>query len=61
VFVRDGGNDVYYHMFSCELATRPEIRINPHEHQGYRWVTPHEALKMDLIHDLDECIKMYYV
>lgn len=59
VYVRDAF-DVHYHMFVCVLAERPDVSINPNEHQAYRWVSPEEALAMDLIHDLDECIGMHY-
>ncbi len=60
VFVRAGGNDIEYHMFSYALEIRPDIKINPGEHQSYTWVLPQEAIQMDLVHDLDECIEMFY-
>lgn len=60
VFVRNQGHDIHYHAFETHLPTKPEIRISPNEHKGYKWVTPDEALKMDLIHDLDECITTYF-
>jgi hypothetical protein len=34
--------------------------ISPLEHQAFHWATPTEALAMDLVHDLDECIRMFY-
>lgn len=60
VFVRNDGYDFHYHAFETHLPTKPNIHISPNEHQGYMWVTPEEALKMDLIHDLDECIATYF-
>ncbi|MFZ2682024.1 MAG: NUDIX hydrolase [Patescibacteria group bacterium] len=60
VFVRNEGHDIGYHMFIARLSTQPEIIVNLKEHQAYVWVSPIEALKLDLIHDLDECIKTYY-
>ncbi|MBI1838938.1 MAG: NUDIX hydrolase [Candidatus Colwellbacteria bacterium] len=60
VFVRNEGHDFGYHMFVTNLSTKPEILINPKEHQAYLWTSPSEALEMDLIHDLDECIRTYY-
>ena len=60
ILVRNEGHDFGYHMFATNLSVKPEIRINPNEHQGYIWASPREALEMDLIHDLDECIKTYY-
>jgi 8-oxo-dGTP pyrophosphatase MutT (NUDIX family) len=49
-----------YHVFSCSLDNVPEISHNPDEHKDYKWVTPKEALSMDLIQDEDFCIKNYY-
>ncbi len=49
-----------YHMYSKRFAERPEVIINPKEHKDYTRKTPTEALKMDLIRDLDECIKLFY-
>ncbi|MEK7564441.1 MAG: NUDIX hydrolase [Patescibacteria group bacterium] len=60
VFVRNEGHDIGYHMFITHLSAQPEVIISPKEHQAYIWASPSEALKMDLIHDLDDCIKMYY-
>ena len=59
-YVRNEGHDLMYHMFSTELPALPEIMINPPEHQDFAWVTPEEALKLDYIHDLDECIWVFY-
>ena len=59
-FVRNEGHDLVYHMFSTAVPVLPEVTINPPEHQGFAWVTPAEALKMDYIHDLDECIRVFY-
>src|SRR3989338_300908 len=60
IFVRNEGHDFDYHMFLAKVAAPPGITINPKEHQGYVWASPSEARKMDLIHDLDECIGMFY-
>ncbi|MEK7083085.1 MAG: NUDIX hydrolase [Patescibacteria group bacterium] len=60
VFVRYPAYDFVYHMFRIELKSKPEILINPKEHQLFRWVIPREALAMNLVTDLDECIKMFY-
>ena len=60
VFVRNDGHDIGYHMFITRFSTQPEIIINPKEHQAYIWASPIEALELNLIHDLDECIKTYY-
>jgi 8-oxo-dGTP pyrophosphatase MutT (NUDIX family) len=60
VFVRHGGYDFVYHMFSISLEKMMAIRINFKEHKDYRWVSPFDALKMPLVGDLDECIRMFY-
>lgn len=60
VFVRYPDYDFTYHMFRTELESPSEISINPEEHKAFRWVTPKDALAMELIRDLDACIRMYY-
>lgn len=49
-----------YHMYSKRFAEKPNVTINEKEHKNYTRKTPQEALKMDLIRDLDECIKLFY-
>ncbi len=60
LFVRYPDYDFIYHMYSKRFTERPEVKINPKEHKNYIRKTPQEALKMDLIRDLDECIKLFY-
>lgn len=60
IAVRHSEYDFIYHMYSVILDEIPEIKINPNEHQDYKWVTPQDALSLNLVTDLDECIKMYY-
>ena len=60
IFVRHSGYDFIYHMYKLEINEIPKIKINSTEHQDYKWATPQEALSLDLVTDLDECIKMYY-
>jgi 8-oxo-dGTP diphosphatase len=59
-YVREGPYDIEWHMFSAEIKERPVITVNPHEHSEFRWVTPHEALTMNLIHDLPTSIRMFF-
>jgi len=47
-------------MYSTKLKYEPEIKINPEEHKSYIWRKPIDALKENLIEDLDVCIKMFY-
>ncbi len=61
VFVRHENHDFMYHMFSVQLTERLEVMINPNEHQGFKWVSPAEAKKMNnLIHDNEACIELFY-
>lgn len=52
--------DFLYHIFRAVLDRREQVIISPNEHSEYTWVSPQEALKMDLIQDLDVCIKLVY-
>ena len=49
-----------YHMFRTRITEKPEIKIDQNEHKAFKWVRPDEALKMNLVSGLDECIKMVY-
>jgi 8-oxo-dGTP diphosphatase len=60
VYVKYPEYDFIYHMFETNLRDEPNIRINNEEHKGYKWVTPQQALQMNLIRDLDKCIEMFY-
>lgn len=60
IYVRYPDHDFVYSMFSADFPERPEVRLNPAEHQDFRWTTPQEALGMNLIDDEDACIKMFF-
>lgn len=51
--------DFIYHVFYLVLSELPEIIINKDEHKDFIWVYPDEALKMDLIENLDKCIEIF--
>ena len=36
------------------------VRINFKEHKGFTWMTPADALKMDLITDEDTCFEIVF-
>lgn len=59
-YVRYPDYDFIYHIYSKKFVTKPDITINPNEHKSFTRKTPQEALKLDLIQDLDECIKLFY-
>lgn len=55
LWVRNNDNEFVYHTFTCNLISRPDIRINQEEHVEYRWVDLSESRTLPLIHDLEEC------
>jgi len=60
IYVKYPTYDFIYHILHTALDGQREVKINPREHKNYVWVTPKEALSMNLIQDLDACIKLYY-
>lgn len=58
-FIRHSEYQFIYHVFTASLGVKPRIRLNFREHQNFRWVSLSEALGMNLVEDLDECIKSY--
>ncbi|MEK7673019.1 MAG: NUDIX hydrolase [Patescibacteria group bacterium] len=60
IYVRYPKYDFTYHIFTTEFQTQPEIQTNPEEHKDFRWATVQEALKMPLVLDLDNCIKLFF-
>ncbi|HII29856.1 hypothetical protein AUJ69_02710 [Candidatus Woesearchaeota archaeon CG1_02_47_18] len=60
ICVRCPDYDFLYHMFHARLNKQIDIRINRSEHKGFIWVSPKEALKMDLVLDEDKCIRLFY-
>jgi 8-oxo-dGTP pyrophosphatase MutT (NUDIX family) len=60
LYVRHGGYDFVYHIFRTEFSSRPGIQLSEKEHTSFRWVFPTEALTLDLVDDMDYCIKLFY-
>ncbi len=60
IFVRNEGHDFGFHMFSTTLPSQMEVVVNPSEHKASAWVSAAEALKMDFIYGLDDCIELFY-
>lgn len=61
VFVRYPDYDFVYHMFRLKLPSKHSVKLSPKEHQDFCWLTPREALKMNLVDDLGACIKLSYL
>ncbi len=60
VYVRYPDYDYVFHMFAGALDEKPEITLSLSEHTDYAWVTPEQALKMDLVMDQDVCIRRFH-
>jgi 8-oxo-dGTP diphosphatase len=60
VYVKYPDYDFVYYMFRARLNDRPEVVLSVGEHKDYRWLSPQAALNLDLVGDLDNCLKMSY-
>lgn len=60
VYVKYPEYHFVYHMFRARLAHLPRIELSVHEHKGCKWISPDKALGLDLVRELDKCIKMSY-
>jgi 8-oxo-dGTP diphosphatase len=61
VYIKYPTFDYIYHMFKCQPTELPgSVKIDFKEHKGFTWVTPEDALKMELMLDEDACIKLIY-
>lgn len=59
-YVRYPEFDFIYHTFEYNFAVKPPVTIQVEEHSEFRWVTPKEALVMDLMRDNNAVIKNYF-
>jgi 8-oxo-dGTP pyrophosphatase MutT (NUDIX family) len=62
VYIKVPNFDFEYHMIDyIEPIKNPgDVKINFKEHKGFTWVTPKDALKMDLITDEDICFEIVF-
>ena len=60
LYIKFHDYDFIYYIYHTEIDRKQEIIINNQEHKDFVWITPKEALKMPLIQDEDECIKLFY-
>lgn len=61
VFLRSTAGDCIFHIFVCRPMIHPDkVKIAFKEHKGFTWVTPKDALKMNLMQDEESCIEMVY-
>jgi 8-oxo-dGTP pyrophosphatase MutT (NUDIX family) len=62
LYIRVTNFDFQYNMFDYQQEIRDpgEVKINFAEHKGFTWVTPQEALNMNLITDEDVCFEITF-
>jgi len=60
VYVRYPNIDFDFEIWSAKLESKPIVVLNYEEHKDYKWNTPLEALKDNLVLDEPECIKLFY-
>lgn len=60
VYIESGELQYVYHMFRALLTKRPIPHLKIDEHIAYEWKNPKDALKMDLIPNMDTCIQLVY-
>jgi len=49
-----------FYIFRLPVTVKPPIKISVSEHQEYRWAKPEDVLKLSLVPDCDECLKLSY-
>jgi 8-oxo-dGTP pyrophosphatase MutT (NUDIX family) len=49
--------DFNYFLFKYGLSEKPDVKLRIKENSEYKWLTPEDALKMNLILDEDYCIR----
>ena len=47
---------MYRHAFDAE----PEVSLSPLEHTEAKWIGVKEALEMELVADMEECLRVAY-
>ncbi len=60
LYVRYPEYDFVYHIHKTILNNKPEVNIKHDEHKDKQWLFPTNALKLDLIPDEGECIRLVY-
>lgn len=61
VFVRYPDYDFVFHSFKLPLDEKIKILISPKESTAFRWERPEEALKMNIVENLDQIIMLHYL
>jgi 8-oxo-dGTP pyrophosphatase MutT (NUDIX family) len=61
VYVKYPEYHFIYHMFRVKLDKKTDVTLSASEHKDYKWVVPQDALNLELVRDLDRCLKMSYL
>jgi ADP-ribose pyrophosphatase YjhB (NUDIX family) len=59
IYIRHPKFDYIYHIFYARVKEKPSVKVDGKEIAHYDWVTKEKALKLPLIPDEDECVKMF--
>lgn len=60
MYVEHGDKQFTFHFFQTQFLSRPAVKINLQEHQNFLWCTPQNALSLQLVEDMDTCLKKFY-
>jgi 8-oxo-dGTP pyrophosphatase MutT (NUDIX family) len=60
IYVKYPEYDFIYHIYYLPITENCDVKIDSKAHKDFKWTTPKEALDMNLIQDLDTCIKIQY-
>lgn len=60
LYVKHEDYQFTYYMYYLPISQTATVIINPTEHSAFQWVKPKKALDMNLVEDLDYCIKLYH-
>lgn len=60
LFIRFPKYDFIHHIFHEVLDELQDVVLSLGEHKDFKWVEPAEALKMPLMEDEGDCIKLFY-
>lgn len=52
-YVRSDWGDDTFHLFHHQCETKYDITLSEREHQWHQWMTPEEALGLELVKGLD--------
>lgn len=57
-YVRYPDYDSIFNVFETNIRDGGKIKIDKKEHKNFQWISPEDALKLDLIEDLGDVIRL---